>query len=214
VFYEVLSDDLGRLLTEALQSVDTVHRRFYLAGGTALALQLGHRKSEDLDFFCPDDFESEQLTQDILSLGGMIVTEGPGTIHASVGSSKLSFFRYSYPLLGNTRTIGNIRVASIEDIACIKVIAIAQRAEKKDFFDVYEILKRISPSSLRDLVLRKYGDKRVNCYHVVRSFFYFDEAERSLDPVSLNDTTWEQVKSFFLSNENELTQGLCKEVAE
>jgi predicted nucleotidyltransferase component of viral defense system len=210
MFYEILSDHLKELLTRTLQTVREVYGQFYLAGGTALALQLGHRRSDDLDFFCEHDFDGEQLAQDILRIGGTIDTESPGTLHASMAGPKLSFFRYPYPLIGDTWTIGGIRAASVEDIACMKVIAIAQRAEKKDFFDMYEVLKLYSPFLLRELVMRKYGEKRINCYHVVRSFFYFDEVERSLNPVSLNGTTWEEVKEYFIRYENELTQGLCK----
>jgi predicted nucleotidyltransferase component of viral defense system len=122
----------------------------------------------------------------------------------------VSFFHYPYPLIGNIVTIGNINVSSIEDIACMKVIAIAQRAEKKDFFDMHEILRIHSPSAMRDMVIQKYGERRINCYHIVKSFFYFEEAERSLDPISLNNTSWQQVKDYFIQNEKQLTSGLCR----
>jgi hypothetical protein len=60
------------------------------------------------------------------------------------------------------------------------------------------------------MVLQKYGKQRINCYHIVKSFFYFDEAERSFDPVSLKSTTWQHVKDYFMENERELTSGLCR----
>jgi hypothetical protein len=211
VFFEVLSANLNLLLTERLQTVTEVCSQFYLAGGTALALHLGHRKSEDLDFFSEHEFDNEQVIQAILKLGGRVDSESRGTIHTFITGSKVSFFHYPYPLIGNIVTIGNINVASIEDIACMKVIAIAQRAEKKDFFDMHEILRIHSPSAMRDMVIQKYGEKRINCYHVVKSFFYFDEAERSLDPISLNNTSWQQVKDYFIKNEKHLTSGLCQE---
>jgi predicted nucleotidyltransferase component of viral defense system len=212
MFFQVLSDHLNSLLTDKLQAVAEVCRQFYLAGGTALALHLGHRKSEDLDFFSEHEFDNEQVIQAILKLGGRVDSESRGTIHTFITGSKVSFLYYPYPLIRNTVTIDNINVASIEDIACMKVIATAQRAEKKDFFDMHEILRIHSPSAMRDMVIQKYGERRINCYHVVKSFFYFDEAERSLDPISLNNTNWQQVKDYFIRNEKELTSGLCHEL--
>jgi len=94
-----------------------------------------------------------------------------------------------------------IELAGVPDIAAMKVVAIAQRGTKKDFFDLYEILRGISIQEVKTWFLEKYGDRRVNCYHVVRSLVFFEEAEGEPDPVSLNGTTWEEVKSFFLSRE-------------
>jgi predicted nucleotidyltransferase component of viral defense system len=210
VFFKILSDHLNSLLTDRLQAFTAVHQQFYLAGGTALALHLGHRKSEDLDFFSEHEFDNERVIEAVLKLGGRVDSESRDTIHTFITGSKVSFFYYPYPLINNMVAIGNIKVASIEDIACMKVIAIAQRSEKKDFFDMYEILKIYSPSLVKDIVIQKYGEKRINCYHIVKSFFYFKEAERSLDPISLNNTTWLQVKDYFIKNEGQLSRGLCR----
>ena len=210
MFFQVLSTNLSSLLNDKMQAVIELQKQFYLAGGTALALYLKHRKSYDLDFFSEHDFDNEQMIQAITSLGGRIDSESKGTLHTFVVGCRVSFFFYTYPLIRRTAAIGNINVASVEDIACMKVIAIAQRGEKKDFFDMYEILQRYSPSAVRDMVIQKYGEKRINCYHILKSFFYFDEADKSLDPVSLNDTNWQQVKDYFLRNETQLTSGLCR----
>ena len=75
---------------------------------------------------------------------------------------------------------------------------------------MYEILRVYSPSAVRDMVIQKYGEKRINCYHIVKSFFYFEEAEKSFDPISLNNTSWQQVKNYFIQNEGELTSGICR----
>ncbi len=90
----------------------------------------------------------------------------------------------------------------------MKVIAITQRADKKDFYDLYEILKHFQPLELKDMFLKKYGGQRINCYHILKSFFYFQDAEDSPDPISLNGTTWDEVKTFFINNERKLTKGL------
>jgi len=212
MFFEVLSAKLNQLLTNKLQTVPEVCNQFYLAGGTSLALQLGHRKSDDLDFFSEYEFDSELLIQAVLKLRGRIDSESSGTIHAFLSGIRVSFFHYSYPLIKKPMVIGNIKVALTEDVACMKVIAIGQRAEKKDFFDMYEILKTFPPSSIREMVIEKYGEQRINCYHIVKSFFYFEEADRSFDPVSLNNTSWQQVKDYFIKNEKLLTRNLCRDL--
>jgi hypothetical protein len=91
----------------------------------------------------------------------------------------------------------------------MKVVAISQRAEKKDFFDMMEILQRNGPAQLKTMFLEKYGEAKINCYHILKSFFYFADVEEAPDLVSLNNTTWEQVKSYFLSHEKILTNELC-----
>ena len=99
-----------------------------------------------------------------------------------------------------------ISIAALEDIACMKVIAISQRSEKKDFYDLYEILHLLTPAELGSMVLEKYGRDSVNCFHILKSFFYFSEAEKSLDPISLRNVTWEGVKKYLLENEQKLTE--------
>ena len=163
MFFQILSDNLKSLLTERLQTATILQEQFYLAGGTALALHIGHRKSDDLDFFSEREFDNEPVIQTVMKLGGRIDSESRGTIHASISGSRISFFHYPYPLIRSTTAIGNIRAALVEDVACMEVIAIAQRAEKKDFFDMYEILKIFPPSLIREMVIQKYGEQRINC---------------------------------------------------
>lgn len=73
---------------------------------------------------------------------------------------------------------------------------------------MYELLKHIGVSELKQLFLSKYSSSRINCYHILKSFFFFEEAEQQPDPVSLNGTTWQQVKQFFLEREVQLMQEL------
>ena len=88
-------------------------------------------------------------------------------------------------------------------------MAISQRAEKKDFFDMVEILQRYRPGQLKHMFMEKYGEEKINCYHILKSFFYYADVEDAPDPVSLNNTTWDQVKSYFLTNEKILMAELC-----
>ena len=196
------------LLIDKISHVPELYNNFYLAGGTALTLQLGHRKSFDIDLFSKKDFNVEKYSQVILSLDGKILREEKGTIDAVIDDVKLSLLFYPYKLLEKYHMIGHIRVADIKDIACMKVVAISQRADKKDFYDIYEVLKNMSPSELKELFLKKYGEKKINCYHILKSFFYFEDAEDSPDPISLNQTKWDEVKEYFISNEKIFTESL------
>lgn len=207
MFEQVISSG-GVLLMRQLSTFAEIRDRFYLVGGTALALQCGHRRSETLDLFTSQQFEVEELSQIILSLQGTIIGQARHTLHAVVNQVKLSFLYYPYPLLKPCQLFANLSIACIEDVACMKVIAILQGGEKKDFYDMYEILKRMTPRQLKQLYLEKYTANKVNCYYLLKSFFYFEEAEKSPEPMSIDGTTWTTVKKFFLENEHILTEGL------
>jgi len=207
VFEQAVDSRLLLLAGKLFSTVD-IAERFYLAGGTALALHLGHRKSDDLDLFSEKEFSIEKLCKIIENLNGQILIAEQETIHANVEGMKLSLLYYPYKLINPLQKLGGIRIASIEDIASMKVVAISQRADKKDFYDLYEILKHFRPLELKGMFLKKYGRQRINCYHILKSFFYFQDAEDSPDPISLDGTTWDEVKAFFINNERKLTKGL------
>jgi hypothetical protein len=189
-------------------SLEIIRESFYLAGGTGLALHCNHRKSFDIDLFSEKEFDLEKIQREIILRKGTILDARTSTIHGLVNDIKVSFFHYPYSLVCPIVQKETVAVASIEDIGCMKAVAISQRAEKKDFFDMVEILKTIAPERLKTFFLEKYGEKRINCYHILRSFFFFEDAESSPDPISLNGTTWSEVKGWFLTNEKTLTSAL------
>ncbi len=183
-------------LIERLRDGVSDLKDFYLAGGTALALHLGHRLSVDLDFFSENEFNVVHLTKEVLEIpNSAAVKSERRTLKVAVGNSSVSFFHYPYVLLEKCTIWKGIRLASSEDILCMKMIAISQRAEKKDFFDLLELLKHFTPEQIKELLIKKYGKEKLNCYHLLRSAFFFDDAESSPDPISLNKTTWKQVKA-------------------
>ena len=109
---------------------------FYLAGGTALALHLGHRWSEDLDFFSKNKFDSFGLISRLSQIGGFSVTgQEMNTVHGLMGNVKLSFLYYPYSQLEDFHAYKEIKIASIKDIALMKLIALVQRGTKKDSVD-------------------------------------------------------------------------------
>lgn len=197
------------LLIERLSKVAEVRSRFYLAGGTGLALQFGHRRSDDLDFFSATPFDVERIARTVIELDGRILAQEEGTIHCIIDGVKVSFLFYPYPVLYPFQSVEGFGMASVGDIACMKAIAISQRGEKKDFFDMVEILRRHEPRQIKEMFMKKYGSRRVNCYHILKSLFYFADAEDSPDPVSLNNSTWPSVKDFLLKREKDLMRELC-----
>lgn len=170
---------------------------FYLAGGTALALQIGHRTSIDFDFYSQKNFTSSQLAQHIKKTfpnAKALFTE-QDTLKTEVGETELSFFYYSYEMLEPFAKFQNLRLASLADIGAMKLAAIVQRGTKRDFIDIYFLLKTYSLHDLITCALRKYP-----FYHpmlILRSLIYFEDAEtkdtrplRIFDP----DFSWPKAK--------------------
>jgi hypothetical protein len=132
---------------------------FNLAGGTALALQIGHRISIDLDFFGNTTVDFDLLKLDISASYNFTVEHNTRNILIGfIDGIKVDFVRYKYSLIRPPVIDQDIRMLSIEDIGCMKLAAITGRARKRDFFDLYFILREISLKELLDLYVVKYYD--------------------------------------------------------
>jgi len=133
---------------------------FYLAGGTALALEIGHRQSVDFDFFRKEDFDSGELfetLQNIFSGKECKKTfESKNTLYLEINGVKFSFFGYKYPLIEEVISNEYLELASPLDIAAMKLFAIQKRAAKKDYTDIYYLLQKYSLEVLLDAFYRKF----------------------------------------------------------
>ena len=171
----------------------------YLAGGTGLALQFGHRRSLDLDFFVRELFDEDGLLQRIQVLPGFaLVAKSPHTLHATIHETKVSFLGYVYPLLFPAAPFLGVPVADTRDIACMKMSAIASRGSKRDFVDLYEACRRFDLADLLNLFARKFAATRYNRIHLLKSLVYFADAEKDPLPHMLTPLDWAEVKRFFL----------------
>jgi predicted nucleotidyltransferase component of viral defense system len=162
-----------------------------LVGGTALALQLGHRRSIDLDFF--GSWGDSNLQSELESCGTVVRTGGTQRMQFyEVNAVKVDFVTYPYAWLKEASIIDGIRLARIEDIAAMKLEAIANRGSKKDFIDVAFLLNRFSLKEMLGLYQSKYptGLKLL----VMRSLVYFDDAETTDMPVMLKALGWDEAK--------------------
>jgi hypothetical protein len=171
-----------------------------LAGGTGLAFHLGHRLSEDLDFFRTDDANVRDL-HDVLTRHGKYETlqEADHTLTVLLHRTKLSFFRVRDPFLFPSMPWRFGAIADVRDIALMKLAAISGRGSRKDFADLYMILQ--SAPSLEDyfeLLPRKYGASRLNLYHILKSLTYFDDAEAEPKPRMRVPFDWAECKAFFV----------------
>lgn len=174
---------------------------FYMAGGTACSIQIGHRISVDLDFFSNIKFDPTELLNKIKSDG--IVLEkfeiSDSTLKGWMGDAQLSFFYYPYELINPVVSFEeNVKLADLVDIGLMKLIAIASRGSKKDFVDMYFILKKYNLSEMFDYFEKKFGTDEVNRYHYLKSLVYYDDADTDPDPKMLIDFNWDEIKKYFV----------------
>lgn len=170
-------------------------KNFVLVGGTALALQVGHRKSIDLDLFTIDVFNPDQLLA-ALSTDFMpiVLQKSALSLICTIEGIKIDFIHFRYPFIRPIRQENGIRLLSIEDIAPMKLDAISGRGSKKDFYDVYFLLKQFTLEKMFSLYMEKYPHQTT--FHVLRSLAYFEDAEKDPDPIVFDTSiTWPVVKS-------------------
>jgi hypothetical protein len=173
---------------------------FYLAGGTGLALQIGHRKSVDFDFFRKEKFDTDNLFREISAAFDQAdivrVEEAVGTLTVLIDNVQVSFFHYPYPLVDDVIETEFIRIASLQDIGCMKLSAVVSRATNKDYVDLYYLLKdHTTLESLLQSVQEKMPDLDENL--VLKSLVYFEDVtEEPLEFEDRNPPSFTEVKEF------------------
>lgn len=176
---------------------------FYLAGGTALALRLGHRLSVDLDFFGAIETFSETRQQKLAAQLGdafrvVDATFSPFGLNANVDGVNLGFLTYGYPLLDSPEEVAEIELAGLVDIGLMKLDALASRGTRKDFYDVFFIARHISLDDLFQKAPAKFSYSPRFATNVLTAFVDFDVAETFPEPSLLTPTSWREVKEFFV----------------
>lgn len=174
-------------------------KKFYLAGGTAIALYLNHRRSDDLDFFSVEKFRTPQLISSLKRLGRFEGFESAeDTLLGVLDGIKVSFFTLPYGLLEETDQYKNLRVAGLIDLALMKILAISDRGTKRDFVDLYLLCQIVKPmDELMILFQKKFGKYDYNLHHIIKSLAYFKDAESDEMPRMYTDIQWKTVKAFF-----------------
>lgn len=206
MFYSIL--DANR--KELLPLLTPFKQHYYLAGGTGLALQIGHRKSEDFDFFTSQSFSTTDLFNEIqrylVKYSLVKIQEEENTLTILVDDAiKISFFHYSYPLLEPLLEEKNLKIASVVDIGCMKLSTIVSRATLKDYIDLYFILKSVPLKELLEKSKQKHPTLDTNL--ALKSLIYFDDV--SADPIEFmpdHSVSFDQVKSFLTHEVKEYFQ--------
>jgi len=183
---------------------------FYLAGGTALALQLGHRLSADLDFFSPTQEISslvEPLRAAFQPFSTMLASIAWGNLIYLVSEVRVGFYGYGYELVEPLGEAEGVGLASVTDIGLMKLDALLGRASRKDFHDLYAICQRIPLRNLLDLAPLKYPFVRDFEAQAVQHLVFFDRAEQETPVPLLETVEWETVKAWFRQQAREIGQG-------
>ena len=178
-----------------------------LAGGTGLALQLGHRYSEDLDFFRTETFETEPLIERLSEIGPLAIqSRSSVTLHAVLEGLRISFLGMQAPLVCATTVYRGLMLADPRDIAVMKLVAIGGRGSRKDFVDLFFFLQDGgSLESTLELARRRFQKVDYNEYHLLKSLVYFEDAEAEPMPRMLRDASWPAIKKTIIAEVQRLS---------
>lgn len=214
MFFRCITADMAAILKSPF--LKELPQQTYLAGGTAVALHLGHRLSIDLDFFTPNDLDSLQWFKALqtyfagdFTLSAVKIEKN--TLVVTINRTGFSLFVYPYELIETTVSDDSLPMplASLRDLALMKLIAVNQRGVCKDFIDLKFIMEHTGLNLevlLQDL-RRKYAVGEELFFQIKKSLIYFDDAERDLNVnmyatdsgrfERLADDTWQSTKRYF-----------------
>jgi len=197
---------LSKNQQEALAKLGILGKDYYLAGGTALALQLGHRTSLDFDLYNINHFSNEELIKKLKSTFSTSFkaneNQPKDTLFTEIMEVKMSVFYYPYPLISSPVEFPPIKLASLEDISAMKVAAIVQRGKQRDFIDLYYLINKIGINKILESAYQKYPWYREMDEIIFTSLTYFDDAEKDkgLRAIKVLDPkfSWERAKETIL----------------
>lgn len=195
MFENVLLPETQALLKKLKAS--NLPKGTYLAGGTAAALHLGHRRSVDLDFFAPLHFKESQWEQELEeSLGFQPLQRDWQTIIGTIGNVKFSLLGYKYKILDKPTKLYDILAASLPDIAAMKLDTLTRRGTKRDLIDIYFFAQKFSLRELFVFYGKKYGRLKEKQLLLEKALIFFDEADQDEMPDMLIDTHWPKIKAW------------------
>lgn len=206
--WEVIDNVRYEILEKVIKNITL--NKFYLAGGTALALQTGIRESFDFDFFVQEEFDENLLISELETIGKLEVTTcRKGTVHVILENIQLTFLYFNNNLVEDKIKVNEVEglyLASIKDIAIMKLIAISQRGTKKDFFDLYYICNQYNikmEDILRNLE-KKYNKEKINYSHIIQSLSYFEDAEDEILPKTFIKYDWKNIKEYYIKEQKDI----------
>jgi hypothetical protein len=189
---------------QTLEEVFELHEiksQFALAGGTSLALQIGHRMSVDLDIFSEEPFSTDELNLELNAhFKGDYELLGlkKSMLFTNIKKVKCDFIREPAKTIRPHVFMEGVRLYSVEDVCAMKMHTICGRGKKKDFFDIYALLQNFSWEEMLGWFQEKYGDTQF--YYLWRSIKYFEDAEEDPDIIGFlpYSADWQQIKAEIL----------------
>lgn len=192
LYYQTVSPNLVTILKRLMSFSEL--SEFRLVGGTALALQAGHRKSVDIDFFCAKKFDNKHLQFFLQKNFENFVLDWQNSegFVVRIDDIKVDFFNWSIPFIYPPIETDNIRLADKREIAAMKMEAITGRKEKKDFIDIAVLLKEYKFKELLSSFRIRYP--YISHKFVIESLTAIDYADESTNPEMLINYEWKYVK--------------------
>jgi predicted nucleotidyltransferase component of viral defense system len=198
LYYQTLDPSSYQLLREVMAIQELKEARFMLAGGTSLALQLGHRMSTDLDLFTDKPFDPRQMQAKLRDLfGDRIQFQSINELgfRGFVDGVKFDMIHYPFPPKQPTREVDGLRLLSIETLAAMKVHAVANRGLRRDFTDLAEVLQRMPMQQVLGYYQQQFNPSERGFYHTMTALTYFGDAERTPQKIdTLNKRSWNDIK--------------------
>lgn len=186
----VYPETLG-VLKELMQ--EPLLKDFYLVGGTALALQIGHRISVDIDLFTNTPFDSVLLSAELKERYSFKENLNRGYfLQGQIKEIKVDVLKYPYKPLYELVEVEGVRMVVLPDIASMKMAAITNRGRKRDFIDLYFLLKSYSLKQIIEWYQQKYD---AEIFMLLQSLVYFEDADNDIDLNMIIPTNWEEIKT-------------------
>jgi hypothetical protein len=191
--YNTLPDELLQIIKAVC--TDNKFRNFRLCGGTGLALQAGHRISVDADFVTAQNIITHDLIQNLTATFKLVSDINTGThgVFCKIGNIKVDFLSWNIPFIRNEIVEDDLVIAHVEEIIAMKIFAILQRGQKKDYMDIGSMLKKYS---LKQMIgFYKERNKGSDDLTVIRFLSSYSDIENQPEPIMLNGLSWQQCKS-------------------
>lgn len=196
LYYSTIEPETLELLKKLQQLSSLQNTR--LVGGTALALQIGHRKSIDIDLFGNITAEEDILIEELKTLGTLKIIKNSKNVRIYLlNNIKVDLVNYAYPWLENAVYEDDICMAGLKDIAAMKLAAVTGRGSKKDFIDICCLSRKYTLKEMLSFYAEKYPEG--SDFMVLKSLSYFEDAEQDPNPNMQQNLTWEQAKKQILS---------------
>ncbi|MBI5953387.1 MAG: nucleotidyl transferase AbiEii/AbiGii toxin family protein [Chloroflexi bacterium] len=211
LFWNTVTENMRLVMNGFTKS--ELGKRFYLAGGTALSLQMGHRHSIDLDFFSQtEDIPTlrPHLEKTLSQFNATLADSSWGNLVYLANNTRVGFYGYGYSLVEPLKIDKEVHLASILDIALMKLDALLSRAARKDFYDLYFICQSIPLRKIFDSAPQKYPSVRDFEAQTLKRLVYFENAEQETDLQLIKYVNWNTVKEYFIEQAKKIEKSWLK----